>query len=360
MARAQEIWGEYQDALRGLTSPELSDQAAGPDETMADALLDRSDALHDELATHLEDSDADVRQLAALQLEAAAAVDLDAATRLARSDADEFDAALGDDDWAELTRILATPTEQGMSAVVSPEFRAEASDETSADPKAQLGAAKDTAIDGISRDAIAAGTETVKALAGVPAGELAKALGATLPEQVQKVIAQGISWAKEKALALVLKAIRKLLAVFNVDEDAVLARLREWVDGLTVEKIQALVAERLYRVGDLKTTFGQVIEQSIALDAGRAGEGAEELKALAARWQKRTSVIGKVAKAASKVEQWLFTLAPPWSGAVYTATLGLATGYAIFAGGDYLDWDESDGVLDRVDGVGAIVRSKAS
>jgi hypothetical protein len=32
-----------------------------------------------------------------------------------------------------------------------------------------------------------------------------------------------------------------------------------------------------------------------------------------------------------------------------------ATGYVVFAGGDYLDWKENDGLLDMVEGVGSVV-----
>lgn len=347
----------YREAVVGLTSAALA-EGAEPDEEAVDGLLDRSEALRLALAEHLSDAETDVRQLAALQLEAAATVDVHTANRLAAtSDGAGFEAALADAELAELSAILNTPTEQGIATLDPPAYPAQAAD---APPQATLTSAMTTAVDAIARDAVETAAKTVGTLSGVAAAELAQAVAAKLGQRYAEALDTVTSWLKRKALAFLLRATEKLLAVFRVDEDAACTKVRGWIDGLTLETVEDFVTERLYAVTELKTTFGARITADTGLSAEKAKAGSDELAALAAHWSRRTSVIATLAGLIGAAKDWVFDLAPPWTETAFVATAVTATGYVILAGGDYLDWSESDGVLDRVEGVGTIVTRATS
>jgi hypothetical protein len=346
----------YKDAAGALSSAALSDDAGQPDEAAIDALLVESEQLEQELAQFLEHDRQDVRELAELQLEAASAVDLDYANRLASTaEGGEFAAALDDEEFSRLDEILRTPTESGISALVQPEVDAGLDDEASNDPKLALKAAFEKAVDGIAGDAVDAAKATISAMVDIDAGKLADSIAAKLGDRFAQALGH-LRMLKKKVVDFVWKAISKLLAVFKIDEDKLKEKLKGWVGDMAESKIKGFVIETLYRVDELKKKNAALIDGADGLDGAKAKSGADALAALAAHWHQRTWVIGKIAGLLSKVRDKIFAFAPPYTGIAYTAAAVTATGYAILAGGDYLDWDESDGVLDRVEGVTTIVK----
>lgn len=347
MSAAQQAWFSYRDAAGGLDPATPSRGAL--DEEAVDELLTRSDALGAALVEHLGADGAEERELAALQLAAAAAVDLDRANALAAiDDGPQVRGAPAPGRWEEIDRILGTPTEDGILAVVV---------SRGGPPAAATGSLKDAVgatLEKIAEDAGKAAGTTVVGLTGIPSADVLKALNSGV-EKTFAVLGEKLEWLKRKAVALVLKAVRKLLAVFGTRTEAMRAKIEEWVEELDRDKVAGLMS-KLYSVDALKQRYGSRLDSaSPAVSAQRDGAARQELALLQAKWHKRTQVIDAVGGVAPVARSWIWALAPPWGALAYASAFSLATGYVVFAGGDYLDWREDDGILDLVPGVGSIV-----
>jgi hypothetical protein len=347
-----EVWSEYKHAMSGLTPATLSegDVPPKPEEEQVDRLLDASDKLGASLTESLADERGDVREMAALQLQAAAAIDIDRANALAAADDGQgLSATLSSGDWTEIDRILSTPTEDGILAVVVLERGFEA---TAADA-GTLEDAVNAAIDAIAGDAAKAATTTTKGITGIPGDALKKAFGDGV-EKVFHGLGEKVNWLKRKAIELVLKAVKKLLAVFGSSTEKVREKIGKWLDDLNEEKVKGLL-QRLYGVDALKAGYAERLQKAGAIPDGRDQAARKELDTLKAKWHTRTSVIDTVGGIIPFARNWIAGLAPPIGLIAYTLAFALATGYVVLAGGDYLDWRENDGLLDMVEGVGYVV-----
>jgi hypothetical protein len=111
MTAVPETWTAYRELAPDALAATLSstDQPRrGQREKAADELLRRSDALRDAIVPHLDGETTDEREMAALQLQAAAAVDLDRANSLAAIDDGGIRAAaLSDESFDALDSSVA-------------------------------------------------------------------------------------------------------------------------------------------------------------------------------------------------------------------------------------------------------------
>ena len=283
-------------------------------------MLARSDTLAASLAGHLSADAVEEREMAALQLQAAAAVDLDRANALAAiDDREDPEAALSSERWEAIDKILSTPTEQGISAVLDGGDGFQAT-------VAEAGTLKDavnTAVDKIAGDAKTAASTTVKGLTGIPSADLIKGLGDGV-EKVFKQLGEKVNWLKRKALAFVLKAIQKLLAVFGTNTEAIRKKIEDWVGDLDEDKVSGLL-QRLYGVDTLKEGYGSRIDGvSGGVPADRDKAARDELTALQAKWHTRTEIIGTIGGIAPYAFKWVSGLAPPLGLLAYTTAFALA------------------------------------
>ena len=355
MSQVPEAWVSYRDWAGGLQAT-LSDDQATPQlgEREVDEMLARSDALAVSIRAHLDADEPEERELAALQLQAAAAVDIDRANALAAADDGLAPSALlADDSWNLVDRILSTPTEEGISALLAAgsggfEFFATA---------AEALTLKDTVYDAVNKiagDAERAAEATAGGLFGMATDELVRGL-TTGVDAAFEAVSHKVNWLKRKAVTLVLKAVQKLLAVFGTRTDGLRAEVEKWTDDLEKGVVKALL-ERLYRIDELKLRFGSRIDGAGGgISADRERTARDELATLQAKWHLRAEVIYTIGKIVPYAKVWIIALSPPFGAVAYGAGFGLATGYVVFAGGDYLDWREGGGLLDMVEGVGAIV-----
>lgn len=353
MAQVPDEWRSYRDALPGAYTATLDDAADQPpfDEKSADELLARSDALGTAIAEHLSAERGDVREMAALQLQAAAAVDMDGANTLAAMDGGGgYDAALSSDGLSTIDTILSTPTENGISSVLP---LADEGFEATASDKVSLRDAVDAAVDSIVRDAERAAKTTVGGLTGFAELELATQIGKGVGEAFD-LVGDKLNWLKRKALALVLKAIEKLLSIFGPATEGARKTIASWAGDLEEGKVIHLL-QRLYAVEKLKSQFGVRIEGvEGGVPESRDDAARTELRTLEGKWHLRTSVIDTLGRVGSHARTWILPLTP-YGPIAYGTGFALATGYVVLAGGDYLDWREGQGLLNLVEGVGAIV-----
>jgi hypothetical protein len=353
VAQVPELWSAYRDAAGGLSAATLAAEAAPSlDESAVDEMLARSDALTGRLIEHLGADAAAEREMAALQLQAAAAVDIDRANALAAIDAGEApEAVLADEHQDVIDRILSTPTESGIAAVL---HAGEGGFFATASGPGTLNEAVSAAVDAIANDAERAAGTTVKGLTGAMINELTKGLGDGV-EKVFEQLRDGVSWLKYKAVLLVLKAVQKLLAVFGAKTASASKKVEEWIAELTESRVIHLL-QRLYKVDQLKQRYKARIEGAPGgVSEDRDSAARNELRTLQAKWHMRTDVIDAIGGIAAYARKWILGLSPPAGLIAYTTGFALATGYVVFAGGDYLDWREDGGILDLVEGVGAIV-----
>lgn len=359
MNQVPEAWSSYRDWAGGLPAATLAEGSGAPpfNEREVDEMLARSDALADSIRGHLDADDAEERELAALQLQAAAVVDLDRANALAAAeDGGAPTAVLADDSWNIVDQILSTPTENGISAVLGANGGNGGGYLAIASQPATLKDAVCDAVDKIAGDAEQAATTTASGLVGMAVPELAKGLSTGI-DTAFHAVSEKVSWLKKKAVTLVLKAIQKLLAVFGTKTEDLRDEVQKWIDDLEKGVVKALLC-RLYRIDDLKRRLGSKIDAaSGSIPQDREQTAREKLAKLQAKWHLRTEVIGALAKVVPYAKVWIFALSPPLGAIAYGAGFGLATGYVVFAGGDYLDWHEGGGLLDMVEGVAAIVDS---
>jgi hypothetical protein len=322
------------------------------DKATVDEMLVRSDALGAALVEHLGASAAEEREMAALQLQAAAAVDIDRANALAAiADGEPPEAALSSDRWDSIDRILSTSTELGIVAVL--ETNGNGFLATAGEP-GTLKDAVNAAVDSIADDAEKAAATTVKGLTGIPSADIIKGLNDGV-DKVFEDLGDKVKWLKRKAVELVLKAVKKLLAVFGTSTEAARKKVEDWIGDLDEDKVEGLL-QRLYGIDQRKEHYGSQIDGvSGGVPEQRDKAARDELAILQAKWHKRTEMIDTIGGIAPYARQWIWGLAPPWGGLAYCTAFALATGYVVFAGGDYLDWREDDGILDVVEGTGGIV-----
>jgi hypothetical protein len=333
--------------------------AAGTEEVelepaAVDTLTDNSVELGKQTAAGLKSASADVRQLAALQLQAQAALDLDLANRIIEQAQAEVetvmpmaaDTRLSDDELTALHVIVSVPQHRGVSSLLEHPTLLTAE---VADPAA-LKAAMEGAIKTVSDDAGKAAADTLANLRKLPGETLENAAAKVVGEVLELAGVHLGMWVK-KAANLVVAASAKLLKLFGVDADSARKKVAEWFDKLDAAKVTELLDVHLYHVDDRKKDLGARIDKdgpAASPDALQAG--VNTINSLSGSFHKQMWVVDKVAWALSKTQRWIAGAAKPWGATVLAVGESLVIAYSVCGGGDYLDWSES-GLLDLVDGV---------
>ena len=335
--------------------------------TGADGMLVHSQELERTAGLDLASGDADVRELAAVQLAAAAALDLAAAADTLRLGGGAEAAALDEDaggesefmtTYAQLRGVLEAETALGARQAFDTHGAGggePAALEEDDDPVAGLREAVKTAVSKIADDAAAIGGHAIDGLVELPQDALLSAFG----EAADKLLGHLLNRAKRlvrTAIKHVVKAASKLLRLLGKHEKVARAWLAKKLGGVTRDKLVEFAVDRVLEVDRLRDE----------LDAALAGPGQapdEQLEAarrevgsLADRFGRHELVIRVLANLLGKVRSWLLGLAA-WAAAAVAGVYVLMLAYGVWVAGDFLDWyrTETEGRLDLVSGVRSVV-----
>jgi hypothetical protein len=372
----QEAWQAYQQALRDLyRAPEGVMAAAttdrGPGEVYVERLEERSQALlqcaeavRGTLQDGLQADDLSQRDLAALKLLAAAAYDLSAASDLLALEAAgpaEGERVATDRSATpipqELRLVLEAPLEKGMRGLVQVDRAALPSTPEAASQALQKTIA--TFLIDIPDDAAELGQAAVGGVVNLGLGPVQMAASLAAQEVLARV-PEGLSRLARRIAALAVEGLRKLCAALGEQQEQ---QVREtaagWLKDLRENRdtVTALL-DRLYetqRLGD--ETKALIPAPPASLPAERYNQATGTLNELLERYAKTKSVLTNLMRVLSFVKAPLLGAAPWGPLSLYTAYVGIL-GYAVYSGGDYLDWYRTGDYawLDRVHGLRTTVR----
>lgn len=376
-AAAQQAWGEYREAIEALYSRstrELIEMegvgiAGEPSDEAIETALEGSDALSGAIQSDLDSAGAEQRELAILQLSAAAVVDLSVAHDLAlNAGAEEAQPEFEATEWAVEGVEAPPPGEPALTdelAVVGPILDVEpgagiwaaiSAGGAPAEPgnyRENLEKAVDAALDGICGDAAKVGTKTFHGLLTLPGVDLAQVAGSGVASVFDGIDSESDRYLLRRAARFVLKGLEKILSVFGTNTQAVFKKVVAWAEGLGEDGIRTFL-ERIYGMKGAQERLHASIKASASeekMDAAKVS-----LEGLETKFGKQMSIIGKLVWLVDKIRAWLWAAAPPWSQLGVSLGYLSATAYVVSAGGDYVDWGEPDGGwMNLVPGVEGIV-----
>jgi hypothetical protein len=254
-------------------------------------------------------------------------------------------------DASQLRAILGTPPHNGIGSLLERPERADLLAPT-ATPD-ELKSAMEKSVESILHDSSKASATTFKGLIGVPADKLISAAGETVQHVFDEIMGKVGLWLR-KAAKLVLQAIEKCLAVFGSSTAAIRTEIAKWTEGLSADKVEGLLAS-VYGSDTIKHDLGQLIDAHGAAVCGdHLASGVAKLEGISGSLHKQMWVIEKLAWVLGKARGWLMAQAPPYGAIGVLSAYTVGTGYAVCAGGDYLDWSHI-GVFDLVPGVQRVV-----
>ena len=364
----------YQEAIATLYAQpagELSQRGAGeiadvPElEARMEAVIEHSRGVREAMAARQASEHAEERELAQVQLLAAAAMDLHVASDMVRRaeggvPADVVErSATAPAAMAELHQILSATPEGGMRALVADEVeRAAGPTHPAAAQAALLEAVEGTLFD--IRDEAASVSETaIKNLDELPVPAIKDGLAQIAGDVLEK-LGEGASLLVRKAATLVAEAIDKILQLLGKKaEDKARQKVAQWVEDLKEGTLLETLLQRLYEPDRIRQSVAESVEQAGDLEADRYNEATEAVNELVTRFRKQTGTATWVLKGLTWASPWILGLGPqgaPILGGAYALTLG----YVIFLGGDYVDWFRlGDGErLDLVPGVRTVIGEK--
>jgi hypothetical protein len=344
---------DYRRAVRATLAPRAGLEAAADSEL--EGLLIRSQAVERDAAQDLKAGDADVRELAALQLSGGAALDLAMAADLL--DRAEGGAALaaGPSRFEEVSRdlddILSAPTALGIRELVGP-GRPSARAALEEDALGRLAAAADDAIEQIAGNAKKIADHGVDGLVELGAEAVLGALGAAA-DQLLGGLYDKVKRLVRAAVRHIAKAVSKLVRLLGPLESKVREWLGEKLGDATAKTLTAFAVDAALETKRLRGEIAQRIDAVAGpVDDDRLNAASSEVASLTDRFGRHQHVIAVLAKVLVWVRPKLVALAS-WAAAAVAGVYLLVLGYGVWVGGDYVDWyrTKEEGRLDLVDGV---------
>ena len=359
------VMADYRAALKGLYPQPAAGAgergaatiAAGPGtESRAQEYENRSEELGRQLAEERQKAKTDEeRELAAMELLAAAAADIHVAGDLIATD----------------PRAANEPAERGAEGGVPVDVLAflekpaiaQAAGERGARPtdpakaRTELEKTAKEAIEDILQDAAAAGATAFTGLTEIPLPPLKDSANLLFHDLMLK-LGQGLSYLVRRAIGLVLGAVEKILTALGPGWDSIRDKVNEWIESLKDSAGVAKLLPKLYQTDKIQEAVNKSITDATATTAAAFNGTGDRLEALVGRFQMQKKAIGWVARGMSWARPWIIGV-QPWGPPALVSVYVSLLGYAIAAGGDYLDWYRvgGDGTLfDFVAGVRTVVR----
>jgi histone H3/H4 len=361
----------YQEAIAGLygtTTTALrvrgeGDIAALPDlDERAGLVVERSQALGEEASASLASPQAGQRQLAQLQLLAAAAIDLHLASDLVRRADEGPDLDVAERGASvpgaiiELQEVLNASPEGGIAALVASQVERGGPASPAAARKA-LQEAVETALEDIKDDAALVGQATFANLMQLPVPAVKDAANIVLAELLTR-LGEGVSKLLSKAVVLVTQAIDKILKAIGHDvENEARQQAAKWIEDLQKGTLFEVLVDRIYEIKRIQDELDQKLEAASAdLPAERFNQASEKISELVKAFEKQKKTIEWLLHGLAWARPWVMALTP-WGPVGLTAGYVLTIGYIVYSGGDYIDWYRagSQQWLDRVPGVRSVV-----
>jgi histone H3/H4 len=358
---------DYRRALAGLYGTSVGalrergegDIVAAPDlEERASVVVQRSFDLGQAAGANLASVDSGQRELAQLQLLAAAALDLHVASDLARRAEEGPGLEIAERSTAipqaimELNAILDADPLKGITGLVGGLVERGGPAESQSAREALMQAIEFT-LEDIQEGAAKLGQATFSNLMQLPVPPLKDAASVVLAELFEKV-GQDVSRLLSKAVALIAQAIDKLVQALGKDtEEAARKKVTEWIEDLQAGTLFVALVKRLYETERIRTELVEVLEGLPEdLPAERYNQATVRVNELAAIYAKQNKTIDWLRHGLAWARPWIMSLAP-WGPLGLTAGYVLTIGYVVYSGGDYLDWYRTgeEAWLDRVAGL---------
>jgi len=370
----QETWRAYQQSLNNLyqAAPGAAamDRGAGEIsvaqvEQNSQAVLSTSGEVRSTLTVSLQSEDLSQRELATLKLLAAVAYDLTTASDLLvfEEEGPQAFAAAETDRSArlmpeDLREILDAPLEAGVVGLLAVERGA-----MPADPQAARTELQKTIADflvTIPSEAASLGEATLGGVVNLGLGP-AQAAASLAAQEILARVPQGVSLVMQHAAELVVEALDKLRAAIGEEQEKqVRQQAAGWLKELQEKHdLVTSLLDRLYetqRIGE--ETIGLLLAAPGALPAAQFNQATQSLDELLGRYAKTRKVLNSLMRVLSFVKTPILA-AVPWGPLALYATYTSIMGYAIYSGGDYLDWYriEQAAWLDRVKGLRTTVKT---
>lgn len=371
-ASVQQAWAQYQQAWRDLYSGGTAERgvatiATTQFEARSATLLSSSQELRDVLTIALETEHEDQRELAALKLVAASAYDLSVANDLMGQEqgglTDQGERGVHNVLFGshELNSVLDAPLSSGLSGLLEIERAVLPTSPQAA--AAQFKETIDTTLKAIPQDVASL---CVAVLAGVGGTGLSVLPGlSTITQEALALIpAKNISLAVRRAAQFAMEAVQKLWATLGKDQQQqVQKQATSWLTSFFQnQNMVVALLNKLYETERIRQEIVTLIRAAPStMDAASYNRATQELEELSGRYDKIKSVLQLVIRVWRGASPFLL-VAVPWGPiTVYSAYLGIF-GYAVYSGGDYLDWYRTKEFawLDRVQGLRSIVHQALS
>ncbi len=328
MARGdfESSWAEYQRAVAALYEQPVADMvdAAEGDvpratdlEDRAQAVLDRSEELGQTAADNLASADDPAqRELAELQLLAAAAFDLAVANDLVRRDAAVPDEVAERPPMlpgavAELKAILDAPPSGGMPSLMEDALVIDLSALPS-DPQASKQALKGAASKAVTdiRDDAASGGETAfQGIVGIGTAPLQQATKVAI-DGLLAALPEGISGLVRRAARLVVQAIDKVLKLLGEDaQDAAREKVAGWIENLQQGTLFETLLDKLYETDRIQEEVNGLVDgASDTLDPDSYNTASQQVSELAGGFRKQRRVVSWVVRGLTFASGWVLPL----------------------------------------------------
>lgn len=368
----QEAWGAYQQAVNDLyTVPAAVAEKPERGEAIyaehlgvqGEVVAARAADVRQALAAGLQAASADQRELAALKLLATASYDLSVAGDiLALEEAgpgEPPERSVRGDMLAlsDLRSILEAPLEGGLSGLIEVERPALPDDPAAA--RALLEKTVARFLRDIPDDAAALSQSAVVAMGTIGLGTLQSA-ALLAGNEILARVPGGVSLIVRRVAGLVAEAILKLqTAIGPEQEQQIREQVLQWLDDLQKKRESVVgLLDKLYETGRISEEIKKLVAGAPASTEAKAyNQATQALEGLLAAYDKTRATLNGVLGVLTLVKTPLLA-AVPWGPLAVTAAYAAILSYAIYSGGDYLDWYRTgQGVwLDRVPGLRATVQ----
>ncbi|MFQ5855694.1 MAG: hypothetical protein ACE5LU_08650 [Anaerolineae bacterium] len=229
--------------------------------------------------------------------------------------------------------------------------------EDPAEALAQLRGTATRSFDAIAGDVIDVGQMALSGLVMLPAATVKEAAAVAAQEILNK-LGDSLEMVLSLAVRLLVQAYDKILKALGEDTASeARQQAARWIEMLQSGTLFDKLLERLYQKRRILDDIeGHARQATEALMSDAFSAVLTKTGALAERFQQHRQCLEWVLRGLAFAKDWLFTI-EPWGPLAVTAMYVGTLGYAVYAGGDYVDWFRTDQIqpLNRVPGLRDVV-----